>query len=87
MKDFDLVMADGFWPRLYAKQGLTQPVDYGKISNMQYVFPVFMPPNYMLLKEETGANMIAAPNCWGGYGITINMDKVAEEDSDSIYLL
>ncbi|MHC4458497.1 MAG: twin-arginine translocation signal domain-containing protein, partial [Planctomycetota bacterium] len=41
VKDFDLVMADGFWPRLYAKQGLTQPVDYGKISNMQYVFPVF----------------------------------------------
>jgi spermidine/putrescine-binding protein len=41
----------------------------------------------MLLKEETGDNMIAAPNCWGGYGITINMDKVAEEDSDSIYLL
>ena len=54
---------------------------------MQYVFPVFMPPNFMLLKEETGNNMIAAPNCWGGYGITINMDKVAEEDSDSIYLL
>ena len=87
VKDFDLVMADGFWPRLYAKQGLTQPVDYGKISNMQYVFPVFMPPNFMLLKEETGDDMIAAPNCWGGYGITINMDKVAEEDSDSIYLL
>ena len=59
VKDFDLVMADGFWPRLYAKQGLTQPVDYSKISNMQYVFPVFMPPNYMLLKEETGPNMIA----------------------------
>lgn len=87
VKDFDLVMADGFWPRLYAKQGLTQPVDYDKISNKQYLFPDFTPPNYMLLKEEEGENMIAAPNCWGGYGITINMDKVAEEDSNSIYLL
>ena len=26
-QDFDLVMADGFWPRLYAKQGLVQPID------------------------------------------------------------
>ncbi len=87
VKDFDMVMADGFWPRLYAKQGLTQSVDYDKISNKQYLFPEFTPPNYMLLKEEEGENMIAAPNCWGGYGITINMDKVAEEDSNSIYLL
>ena len=33
-KDFDMVQADGFWPRLYFKQGLTQAVDYGKIPNM-----------------------------------------------------
>ncbi len=49
--DFDLVMADGFWPRLYGKQGLTQPVDYSKLSNMEHVFPEFAPPNYMLLRE------------------------------------
>lgn len=35
--DFDLVMADGFWPRLYGKQGLTQPVDYGKLEYMDKV--------------------------------------------------
>ena len=64
--DFDLVMADGFWPRLYGKQGLTQLVDYGKLANMKDVFPEFTPPNYMLLQEEGGTNMIAAPNCWGG---------------------
>lgn len=86
-EDFDLCMADGFWPRLYAKQGLTQPVDYNKISNMKYVFPDFLPPNYVLLREEDGQNMIAAPNCWGGYGFTVNMDKVAEEDRDSVYLM
>ena len=38
-QDFDLVMADGFWPRLYAKQGLTQPVDYGQLGNLTHVFP------------------------------------------------
>ena len=53
-QDFDLVMADGFWPRLYAKQGLTQPVDYGKLANLEHVFPDFQPPNYMLLQEEDG---------------------------------
>ena len=85
--DFDLVMADGFWPRLYGKQGLTQPVDYGQIANMSHVFDDFKAPNYLLLQEEGGDNMIAAPNCWGGYGLTVNMDKIDAADADSISLL
>lgn len=85
--DFDLVMADGFWPRLYGKQGLTQSVDYGKLASMANVFPDFTPPNYMLLQEEGGSNMIAAPNCWGGYGYTVNTGKVADADSESVGLL
>jgi spermidine/putrescine-binding protein len=85
-KDFDLVMADGFWPRLYATQGLVQPVDYGKLD-LSNVFADFVPPNYMLLQEEGGTNMIAAPNCWGGYGFTVNTDKVDDADSESVYLL
>jgi len=85
--DFDLVMADGFWPRLYAKKGLTQEVDYNKISNMQYVFDDFKAPNYNLLQEENGKRMIAAPNCWGGYGLTVNTDKIAKKDQNSLSLL
>ncbi len=85
--DFDLVMADGFWPRLYGQQGLTRAVDYGKLSNMANVFPEFQPPNYELLREEAGSNMIAAPNCWGGYGFTVNTDKVDDVDSESVSLL
>jgi spermidine/putrescine transport system substrate-binding protein len=85
--DFDLVMADGFWPRLYARQGLTQPIDYQKLSNMQYVFDDFKAPNYMLLQEADGDNMIAAPNCWGGYGFTVITQRVAEEDSETVGLL
>lgn len=84
---YDLVMADGYWPRLYAKEGLTQPVDYKKLPNIQYAFPEFLPPNYMLMQEEGGTKMVAAPNCWGGYGITMNMDKIADEDSESIAVL
>ena len=85
--DFDLVMADGFWPRLYARQGLTRPVDYDKLENLDKVFDDFKAPNYMLLQEEDGENMIAAPNCWGGYGLTINTDKIAPEHADSLTVL
>ena len=49
-----MVMADGFWPRLYFRQGLTQAVDYGKIPNMAGVFPEFLPPNFKLLADESG---------------------------------
>jgi spermidine/putrescine-binding protein len=85
--DFDVVMADGFWPRLYAKQGLVQPVDYDKIPNLQNVFPEFLPPNYTLLREEDGNRMIASPNCWGGYGMTVNTGKVDDADSESLSLM
>lgn len=86
-QDFDLVMADGFWPRLYAKQELVQPIDYSKLSNMSGVFDEFLPPKFNLLKEEDGERTIAAPNCWGGYGFTVNVDKVDDADSDSVNLL
>ncbi|MPY90162.1 MAG: extracellular solute-binding protein [Luteitalea sp.] len=85
--DFDLVMGDGFWPRLYAKQGLTQPVDYRKIANIDKVFPHFRPPGSTILQEEGGKAMIAAPNCWGGYGLTVNLNKIDKADAHSLSLL
>ena len=85
-QDFDLVMADGFWPRLYAKQGLVQSVDYSKLD-LSNVFDDFVPPKFTLLRAEDSEDMIAAPNCWGGYGFTVNMDKVAAEDQESVNLL
>jgi spermidine/putrescine-binding protein len=85
-QDFDLVMADGFWPRLYAKQGLVQSVDYSKLD-LSNVFADFLPPKFTLLRAEDSEDMIAAPNCWGGYGLTVNTDKVAAEDQESVSLL
>ena len=32
-------------------------------------------------------NKVAAPNCWGGYGITVNTSQIAAEDIGSIGLL
>ena len=86
-KDFDIVQADGFWPRLYFKQGLTQGVDYGKLGNVKNVFPEFLPDKFTLLADESGQTNVAAPNCWGGYGITVNTSKIAAEDIGSINLL
>lgn len=86
-KDFDMVMADGFWPRLYFRQGLTKALDYGKIPNMAGVFPDFLPTSFKLLADEEGKNNVAAPNCWGGYGITVNTSQIAKEDIGSIELL
>lgn len=85
--DFDIVMADGFWPRLYAAQGLTQPLDNSKIANMEFVYDDFKAPNYPYLQAEDSGDTIAAPNCWGGYGVTINTDKIAAEDADSLNML
>src|SRR3546814_20846646 len=48
---------------------------------------LFTPPNYLLLQEDGGTNMIAAPNCWGGYGFTVNTNKVDAADSESVGLL
>ncbi len=85
--DFDIVMSDGFWPRLYASQGLTQPLDNSKLANMQFVYDDFKAPKYPYLQAEDSGDTIAAPNCWGGYGITINTDKIAAEDADSLNML
>src|SRR5262245_16314213 len=86
-KDFDIVQGDGFWPRLYFRQGLTQAIDYGKIPNMSGVFADFLPPSFPLLADEAGANKVAAPNCWGGYGITVNKAQIPDADIGSIALL
>ncbi|MGE3832741.1 MAG: PotD/PotF family extracellular solute-binding protein [Parvibaculaceae bacterium] len=86
-KDFDMVMADGFWPRLYFRQGLTKALDYSKIPNMSGVFPDFLPTSFKLLADEEGKNNVAAPNCWGDYGITVNSEMIAKEDVGSIELL
>ncbi len=86
-KDFDIVQADGFWPRLYFKQGLTQGVDYGKLENVKNVFPEFLPDKFTLLADESGKTNVAAPNCWGGYGISFFTRKVSAEDIGSMNLL
>lgn len=85
--EFHIVMADGLWPRLYAKEGLVQPINYKKLTNIKYLFKEFTPSALDLLKEENSGRTIAAPNCWGGYGLTVNVDTIDKADSDSLSML
>ena len=86
-QDFDLVMADGHWPRTYHKQGLTQSVDPSKVPNLANAYPACVPPNYPLNVVEDGTDHVAIPNCWGGYGVTINTAQVDGTDAESIEVL
>ncbi|GGG68625.1 ABC transporter [Salipiger pallidus] len=86
-RDFDLAQADGFWSRLYSREGLIRDIDLSKISSMDNVFPAFTAPEYELLTEETSGAAIGVPFCWGGYGITYNADEVSEEEVSSLGVL
>lgn len=81
-EEYDIVMADGFWPQLYYNEGLIEPLDYSRLDNLQYLHDDFQPENLPLFRVD--GEDIAAPNCWGGYGVTYNTEEIAEEDATSI---
>ncbi len=85
--DFDLVMADGFWPRLYYRDGLIQPMNEELLPNLANLFPDFAPPAYNLLLDKPGGVRIGANNCWGSYGITMNLEHIAPEDRESLNIM
>lgn len=85
--DFDLVMADGFWPRLYFRDGLTQPLDEARLPNLANLFADFKPGAYDLLHVEGGGPRIGANNCWGSYGITANTSRIPEDERKSLALM
>jgi spermidine/putrescine transport system substrate-binding protein len=85
--DFDLVMGDGFWPRLYFRDGLIQPLDQSKLPNLANLFPDFKPGNYDLLLDKPGGQLIGAHNCWGSYGITMNTQHIPEEERNSLQVM
>lgn len=86
-EDFDMVQADGHWPRLYYKQGLTQAVDYAKLPSMKNAFSDFVAPNFPYFQELGGEATVAAPYCWGGYGVTINKSQVSDEDAQTLEVM
>ena len=85
--DFDLVMADGFWPRLYYRDDLIQPMNDDLLPNLANLFPDFAPGAYDLLHDKPGGVRIGANNCWGSYGITMNLSQIEVADRDSLNIM
>lgn len=87
-EEFDIVMADSFWPQQYFQDDLIQPVDRDRLMNLDNLFPAFHPDNLSLHVSDDG-QYLGTPNAWGGYGISYNPDQVPESDvnsfMDSIY--
>ncbi len=83
-EDFDLVMADGFWPRLYLRDGLIQNINPDLVPNLKNSFEDFKPGAYDLLHDTPGGDLIGVMNCWGSYGITMNLDHIEEGDRTSL---
>ena len=86
-EDFDLVMADGFWPRLYLRDGLIQNIDESLVPNLANSFADFKPGAYDLLHDKPGGDLIGVMNCWGSYGITMNLDHIEEADRTSLNIM
>lgn len=79
-QEYDVVMADSFWPQQYYADDLIQPVDRDRL-NLENVFPAFHPDNLNL--HVADGNYLGPPNAWGGYGISYHPDKVDESDVNS----
>ncbi|WP_251328004.1 ABC transporter substrate-binding protein [Haloplanus pelagicus] len=81
-EEFDIVMADSLWPKQYYQDGLIQPVDRSRLSNLDNLVSAFHPDNLDLHVSEDG-EYLGPPNAWGGYGISYNPNEVAEDDINS----
>jgi spermidine/putrescine-binding protein len=81
-EEFDIVMADSFWPQQYYQDDLIQPLDRERLTNLGNLFPAFHPDNLSLHVNDDGG-YLGTPNAWGGYGISYNPDEVPESDAKS----
>ncbi len=84
-KDFDLVMADGHWPKIYYENGLTLTQDETKLANLSGVFAGFMPPENPI--HIVDGKRIASPNCWGGLDVIYNKSMMSDEDASTMRAL
>jgi spermidine/putrescine-binding protein len=57
------------------------------VPNLANAYPACVPPIYPLNVAEGGTDVVAVPNCWGGYGVTINPTHVDPADAQSIEVL
>lgn len=81
---YDLVQADGFWPRLYFREKLIRAVDYANVPSSKNYLPEFTPETFTVLTDPESGKKIGYPYCWGAYGITYNAGKIAPEKTETV---
>jgi spermidine/putrescine-binding protein len=83
-KEFDLVQADGFWPRLYFREKLIRAVDYTQVPSSAHYLPEFQAEAFKVLTDPDTGSKIGYPFCWGAYGITYDAAVVAPEKTETV---
>lgn len=86
-KEFDLVQADGFWPRLYFREKLIRAVDYAKVPSSAGYLPEFQAETFKVLTDPDSGQKIGYPFCWGAYGITYDAAVVAPEKTETVHCM
>ena len=86
-KEFDLVQADGFWPRLYFREKHIRAVDYTKVPSSAGYLPEFQAEAFKVLTDPDSGQKIGYPFCWGAYGVTYDAAVVAPEKTETVHCM
>jgi len=86
-RDFDLVQADGHWPKKYFGNGLTQAINVNEVPNLGGVFPELLPPKNDIHVDEASGARVAAPNCWGTLAVVYNKSQIPDDVARSMWVL
>lgn len=78
---YDISMADGFWPVQYYKDGLIEPLDFNALSSAKTLAPVMK--NLKMWKTPDG-KMMEFPNQWSVMPIVHRKGVVPSFDSPDI---
>ncbi|TGS71741.1 extracellular solute-binding protein [Mesorhizobium sp. M3A.F.Ca.ET.201.01.1.1] len=76
--DWDLVAGDGYWPRRYYEQGLTQEFDPTKVGSWNELYPAFRDFASKNWAGKSAGKIIAFPGTWGIYQATVLTDKLPQ---------
>jgi spermidine/putrescine transport system substrate-binding protein len=73
---WDLVAGDGYWPKRYFEQGLTQEFDPTQIASWTQLYPEFHKFALETWAGKTPGDVVAYPGTWGDYQVTVLKGKV-----------
>lgn len=76
---WDLVAGDGYWPKRYYEERLTQEFDPTQLSSWNQLYPAFHKFATETWAGKTPGNIVAYPGTWGDYQVTVLSTKVTKK--------